>query len=97
LELSSNSVLSIDTVKNNDRYELIKKYGLTQFDSGKYTIQYKDSDQQQTVHVDSISVEVANVQVNTLKQKMYDIKDRSSKVRLAIGGNTFDTGALILG
>ncbi|HJY12075.1 MAG TPA: hypothetical protein VJ304_04760, partial [Flavobacterium sp.] len=28
----------IDTVKKNDTYELIKKYGLTQFDSGKYTI-----------------------------------------------------------
>ena len=28
----------IDTIKKNDRYELIKKYGLTQFDSGKYTI-----------------------------------------------------------
>jgi hypothetical protein len=28
----------IDTIRNNDRYELIKKYGLTQFDSGKYTI-----------------------------------------------------------
>ena len=28
----------IDTVKNGARYELIKKYGLTQFDSGKYVI-----------------------------------------------------------
>jgi hypothetical protein len=28
---------------------------------------------------DSISVEVANVQVDTLKQKMYDIKDIVSK------------------
>ena len=28
----------IDTIKSNDKYELIKKYGLTQFDSGKYTI-----------------------------------------------------------
>ena len=28
----------VDTVKKGDRYELIKKYGLTQFDSGKYTI-----------------------------------------------------------
>ena len=25
----------VDTVKKGDRYELIKKYGLTQFDSGK--------------------------------------------------------------
>jgi hypothetical protein len=28
----------IDTVKNNSQYELIKKYGLTQFDSGRYLI-----------------------------------------------------------
>jgi hypothetical protein len=28
----------IDTVKNNAQYELIKKYGLTQFDSGRYAI-----------------------------------------------------------
>ena len=28
----------IDTVKNGSRYQLIKKYGLTQFDSGKYII-----------------------------------------------------------
>ena len=28
----------IDTVKKNDQIELIKKYGLTQFDSGRYTI-----------------------------------------------------------
>src|SRR6187431_2621133 len=28
----------IDTIRKNDRYELIKKYGLTQFDSGRYTI-----------------------------------------------------------
>ena len=28
----------VDTVKSSDRYELTKRYGLTQFDSGKYTI-----------------------------------------------------------
>jgi hypothetical protein len=28
----------IDTVRKGARYELIKKYGLTQFDSGKYII-----------------------------------------------------------
>ena len=27
-----------DTLKQNDKYNLIKKYGLTQFDSGAYTI-----------------------------------------------------------
>ena len=66
----------IDTIKNNDRYELIKKYGLTQFDSGKYTIpSIKILINSKPYRTDSISVEVANVQVDTLKQKMYDIKD----------------------
>ena len=65
----------IDTIKNEDRYELIKKYGLTQFDSGRYTIpSIKILINKQPFLTDSISVEVANVQVDTLKQKMYDIK-----------------------
>lgn len=66
----------IDTVKNNDRYELIKKYGLTQFDSGKYVIpSIKIFINSKPYMTDSLLVEVANVQVDTLKQKMYDIKD----------------------
>jgi hypothetical protein len=65
----------IDTIKNNDRYELIKKYGLTQFDSGKYTIpSIKIFINTKPFYTDSIKVEVFNVQVDTLKQKMYDIK-----------------------
>ncbi|TDE55083.1 hypothetical protein [Flavobacterium sp. GT3P67] len=66
----------IDTVKMDGRYELIKKYGLTQFDSGRYVIPsikiFIDSKQFLT---DSLLVEVANVQVDTLKQKMFDIKE----------------------
>lgn len=66
----------IDTIRKNDRYELIKKYGLTQFDSGKYTIpSVKILINNKAFLSDSIKVEVANVQVDTLKQKMYDIKD----------------------
>ena len=66
----------IDTVKKNDTYELIKKYGLTQFDSGKYTIpSIKILIDKQPYLSDSIRVEVANVKVDTLQQKMYDIKD----------------------
>jgi len=65
----------IDTVKNGDKYELIKKYGLTQFDSGKYTIpSIKVFINNSPFFSDSIRVEVANVTVDTLKQKMYDIK-----------------------
>ncbi|HQF47598.1 MAG TPA: hypothetical protein PLZ71_02950 [Flavobacterium alvei] len=66
----------IDTIKKNDRYELIKKYGLTQFDSGRYTIpSVKILINKKEFLSDSIKVEVANVVVDTLKQKMYDIKD----------------------
>ncbi|SHG64397.1 hypothetical protein [Flavobacterium defluvii] len=66
----------IDTVKKNDTYELIKKYGLTQFDSGKYTIpSIKILIDKKPFLSDSIRIEVANVKVDTLQQKMYDIKD----------------------
>ena len=66
----------IDTVKKNDRYELIKKYGLAQFDSGKYTIpRLQVFINGKPNFTDSFTVEVQNVVVDTLKQKMYDIKD----------------------
>jgi hypothetical protein len=41
---------------------------------------------------DSISVEVANVAVDTLKQKMYDIKDRSVKGSIWLVEIPFDNG-----
>ena len=66
----------IDTIRNNDRYELVKKYGLTQFDSGKYTIpRVPILINKKPFLSDSLLVEVANVKVDTLQQKMYDIKD----------------------
>ncbi|MGL2962562.1 hypothetical protein ACSVH2_01935 [Flavobacterium sp. RSB2_4_14] len=66
----------IDTVRNGARYELIKKYGLTQFDSGKYTIpRIPILINGKPSFSDSIKVEVNDVKVDTLKQKMYDIKD----------------------
>ena len=66
----------IDTIKQDGRYELIKKYGLTQFDSGKYTIpSVKIFINNKPFLSDSLLVEVANVPVDTLQQKMYDIKD----------------------
>jgi len=69
----------VDTVKKDDTYELIKKYGLTQFDSGRYTIpSIKILIDKKPFFTDSIKVEVANVKVDTLQQKMYDIKDISS-------------------
>lgn len=75
----------MDTVKKNDRYELIKKYGLAQFDSGKYTIpRLKVFINGKPNLTDSIIIEVQNVVVDTLKQKMYDIKD-VAQVKSPIG------------
>ena len=66
----------IDTIKSNDKYELIKKYGLTQFDSGKYIIpRIPILINGKLTFSDSLKVEVNDVKVDTLKQKMYDIKD----------------------
>lgn len=65
----------VDTIKKDNRYELIKRYGLAQFDSGKYTIPaLKVLINKEIVFTDSMLVEVSNVQVDTLKQKMFDIK-----------------------
>ncbi len=66
----------IDTVKTNDRWELIKKYGVTQYDSGKFIIpRIAVLINGKPTFSDSLKVEVFNVKVDTLKQKMYDVKD----------------------
>lgn len=66
----------IDTVKNGARYQLIKNYGLTQFDSGRYVIpRIPVLINGKPSFSDSIKVEVNSIKVDTLKQKMYDIKD----------------------
>ncbi|MDI1316817.1 hypothetical protein [Flavobacterium sp.] len=75
----------MDTVKSGARYQLIKNYGLTQFDSGKYMIpRIPVLINGKPVFSDSIKVEVNDVKVDTLKQKMYDIKD-IAKVESPLG------------
>lgn len=65
----------IDTIKDKDKFNLIKKYGLTQFDSGVYTIpRQKIIIGDKTFFTDSLKVEVKNVIIDTTKQKLYDIK-----------------------
>ena len=65
----------IDTIKKEATYELIKKYGLTQFDSGNYVIpKLPIAINGKITFSDSILVEVNDVKVDTLKQKMFDIK-----------------------
>jgi regulator of replication initiation timing len=65
----------IDTIRNGNRYELIKNYGLTQFDSGKYLVpRLPIIINGKTVYTDSLKIEIADIKVDTLKQKLYDIK-----------------------
>lgn len=65
----------VDTVKKDNRYELVKRYGLAQFDSGRYTIPaLKVAVNNRVLFSQPITVDVSNVAVDTLKQKMYDIK-----------------------
>jgi hypothetical protein len=66
----------IDTFREKDLFNLIKKYGLTKFDSGSYVIpSFPIIISNQSYPTDSIAVTVLDVEVDTLKQKMYDIKD----------------------
>lgn len=69
------SETAIDTIKAKSHYLFTKKYGLIQFDSGAYWLP------PQKVLVnglpkisDSLLIQVATVPVDTLKQKLFDIK-----------------------
>lgn len=65
----------VDTVSNGALYELVKKYGLTQFDSGTYVIPRLPVVINNESHLtDSLKIEVTPIAVDTLKQKLYDIK-----------------------
>lgn len=65
----------VDTLKKDVRYELIKRYGLTQFDSGRYVIpSLPVVINNKSFQTDSLYIEVANITVDTLKQPMFDIK-----------------------
>ena len=67
--------LKIDTSKNKDRHTLQRIYALTQFDSGAYTIpRQRIAINEQAFFTDSFKIKVADVAVDTTKQKMYDIK-----------------------
>ena len=64
-----------DTTQNDLKIKLIKKFGLTQFDSGSYVIpQQKVLINDKVFFSDSLAVRVNDVMVDTTKQKLYDIK-----------------------
>ena len=65
----------IDTTKKEGYYQLTKTYGLTQFDSGVYTIpKQKILIGDKSFFTDSLQVQVNPVIVDTTKQKLFDIK-----------------------
>ncbi len=65
----------VDTSFAQAKMTLIKKYGLTQFDSGSYKIpSQRILIGDRTLQTDSFQVEVANVVLDTVNQGLYDIK-----------------------
>ena len=67
--------LKIDTTKKKDRITLQRIYALTQFDSGTYVIpQQRIAINEEPFLTDSFRIAVADVAVDTTKQKLYDIK-----------------------
>ena len=64
-----------DTSYVEAKMRLIKKYGLTQFDSGSYRIpRQRILINEKEFFTDSLRIEVDNVKVDTTIQKLYDIK-----------------------
>lgn len=73
--LETVEAIMADTLKNDEKVILQKIYSLTQFDSGAYTIPpQRIAINEQPFFTDSFQVKVADVVVDTTKQKMYDIK-----------------------
>ena len=65
----------VDTTKNNNKFQFIKEYALTQFDSGAYTIpKQKIVVGDKIFYTDSLRVDVQTIAVDTTKQKLFDIK-----------------------
>ena len=69
--------LKIDTTRTESKFQLLKKYALTKFDSGHYVIpKQKIMVDGKSFFSDSILIEVNDVVVDTIKQKLYPIKPR---------------------
>lgn len=73
--LETVEAIMMDTVKNKNKVTLQRIYALTQFDSGAYTIPpQRVAVNEQPFFTDSFQIKVADVVVDTTKQKMFDIK-----------------------
>lgn len=75
IPLENVEALAIDTTKKDAKFLLSRIYKLTQFDSGSYTIpRQKIIIGEQPFFTDSLKVEVNSIEVDTTKQKLFDIK-----------------------
>lgn len=73
--LETVEALKTDTTRKDNRYLLLKTYALTQFDSGYYLLPSQRIEVDgRGYFTDSLFVSVATVPVDTVNQKMYDIK-----------------------
>ncbi len=73
--LETVEAFATDTTRKKNRLTLQKIYALTQFDSGVYTIPpQRIAINEKPFFTDSVKINVATVPVDTLTQKMYDIK-----------------------
>lgn len=67
--------LEVDTIKKVLKFELLREYKLTQFDSGQYYIpRQKVIIGDNPFFTDSLKVKVNTIEVDTTKQGLYDIK-----------------------
>ena len=82
LELVQNK--AIDSLEYQGKLRLLKKYALTQFDSGSYLLPpQKVLVNNQLYLTDSLRIEVGNVAVDTLVQNLYDIKPLAQVEKIA--------------
>lgn len=75
MPLENVEALEIDTTKKDTKFLLSRIYKLTQFDSGAYTIpRQKVIIGDQPFFTDSLKIEVNTIEIDTSKQKLFDIK-----------------------
>ncbi|WP_443089853.1 hypothetical protein [Winogradskyella sp. ECml5-4] len=75
MPLENVEALKIDTIKRDAKFLLSRIYKLTQFDSGVYTIpRQKIIIDEKPFFTDSLKIDVNTIEVDTTKQKLYDIK-----------------------
>lgn len=78
------SAAEVDSLEYQGKLRLLKKYALTQFDSGSYTIPKQlVLINNQAYFTQALELKVLDVAVDTTKQNLYDIKPLASVEKIA--------------